>query len=55
MAKGKLTYWYVTVMLKYTTIFQKQCETVDEANRLLKEKKEEYKLTPEYYVTKENF
>jgi len=47
-----MRYWYVTVMQKYKTVFQKQCMTVAEANALLKEKKIEYPH-PEYIVTKD--
>jgi hypothetical protein len=43
--------WYVTVVLKYSTVFSKQCKDVKEANELLKLKKEEFKAP--YYVTKE--
>lgn len=48
-----IKYWYVVVMDKYKTVFQKQCLTVGEANDLLKEMKEKYPKP--YYVTKECF
>jgi hypothetical protein len=50
-----MKFWHVTVMHGYTTVFQKKCLTVGEANDLLKEKKEEYKGKPEFMVTKDNF
>jgi hypothetical protein len=49
-----MKFWYVTVMKGYTTVFQRKCLTVGEANDLLKEKKKEYPA-PDYMVTKENF
>lgn len=52
---GKLKYWYVTVMVGYKTLFQKQCQTVGEANALLAEKKEEYKSDRNIMVYKEQF
>lgn len=52
---GKLKYWWVTCMLDYKTLFQKQCLDVGEANRLLAEKKEEYKNDRNVVVYKEQF
>jgi len=46
-------FWYVTVMQKYTTVFNKQCMSVGEANALLKAKKEEYPAKDGYIVTKD--
>lgn len=52
---GKLKYWYVTCLDGYKTLFQKQCQTVGEANQLLAEKKEEYKDNRNVMVYKEQF
>ena len=52
---GKLKYWYVTVLDGYKTLFQKQCQSVGEANLLLAEKKEEYKGNRNIAVYKEQF
>lgn len=49
-----MKFWHVIVMEGYTTIFDRKCLTVGEANELLKQKKEEYPA-PRYAVTKENF
>ena len=48
-----MKFWHVIVMKGYTTIFDRKCLTVGEANELFKAKKEEYP-SPEYQVSKEN-
>jgi hypothetical protein len=53
-ASHNMKTWHVIVAEGYKTLFNKQCLTVEEANKLLKEKKEEYKGS-EYRITKENY
>ena len=50
-----MKFWHITVIEGYTTIFQKKCLTVGEANDLLKAKKEEYAGNPKVMVLKESF
>lgn len=56
MAKlNNMQFWYVSVMQGYKTLFQKRCLDINEANKLLKEKKEEFKDQPGIAVYKELF
>lgn len=53
-----MKFWHVTVLDGYSTVFQKRCLSVQEANELLAEKKAEYPTNTEgheYSVVKENF
>ena len=49
-----MKFWHIVVMKGYTTIFDRKCLTVGEANTLFEEKKKEYP-SPEYQVLKEHF
>lgn len=52
---SNMKFWYVVVMSGYDTLFSRRCQTVQEANALLAEKKEEYKADRNISVTKENY
>ena len=51
---NNMKFWYVTVFKNMTTVFQRKCLTVQEANKLFEEKKKEYPA-PEFMVLKENY
>jgi hypothetical protein len=54
-SNGKLKEWHVVVMDGYNTLFNRKCFNVAEANKLLAEKKEEYKGNRNIAVFKEQF
>ena len=51
---SNMKFWYVNVLEGYKTIYTRKCLTVQEANKLLEEKKAEYP-SPQYMVMKENY
>lgn len=51
---ANMRFWYVTVLDNMKTVYHKQFLTVAECNKVLAEKKEEYKGTG-FSVFRENF
>ena len=51
---ANMRFWHITVMDGYKTIFTQKCLSVGDANKLYKEKKEEY-AGKGFSILKENY